>query len=613
MALERDERSEVDLKDPVIRPLKAYAFDPTQGKALGNYMTVNVRYQPLLRAGPADKYLAVIDYDATNKSYYRPVDLDDPAVLIRSGLDPAETDPQFHQQMVYAVASETIRRFELALGRSIEWSFSRRRPRDPSEEGSLRIFPHAMQEANAYYSRELRALLFGYFPPSSPDSGANLPGQMVFTCLSHDIIAHETTHALVDSQRDYFMEPTYPDAPAFHEAFADLVALFQHFSFKEALLAMIQRTGGAIYQSDVAPERRPAMAGGLIQAELSSANPLVQLARQFGEAMGMRKALRAALGTQPNSRMLATVWEPHARGAILVAAVFDAFFTIYVRRTQDLMRIARLGGSTAYDLHPDLSNRLASEAVKPAEHFLNICIRALDYCPPVDIRFGDFLRAMITADSDLVPDDPYGYRMALIDAFRSRGIVPEGAASYSEESLRWAPPEIFDGTSLPTCKGLEFDVFKHDPDLQKKAQVNNGVALHKYAIENHEALGLSAEGGMKIQARTFHEVHRVRPDGEVLFDFVAELTQHRDVTTDPENPAAGTFKFRGGTTLVIDRAGEVRVAIQKKVGAATDDSKNVRLAQQRAYLNDRISSVGMAAYVTKEDLAQQLANATIDF
>jgi len=604
MALERDERSEVDLKDPVSRPLKAYAFDPTQGKALGNYMTVSVRYLPLLRAGPADRYLAVIDYDATNKCYYRPVDLDDPAVLIRSGLDPAETDPQFHQQMVYAVASETIRRFELALGRSIEWSFSRRRRGDPSESGSLRIFPHAMQEANAYYSRDLRALLFGYFPASTTDSGANLPGQMVFTCLSHDIIAHETTHALVDSQRDFFMEPTSPDAPAFHEAFADLVALFQHFSFKEALLAMIQRTGGAIYQSEVAPERQPAMAGGFIQAELSSANPLVQLARQFGEAMGMRKALRAALGTPPNSRMLETVWEPHARGAILVAAVFDAFFTIYVRRTQDLMRIARLGGSTLYDLHPDLSNRLASEAVKTAEHFLNICIRALDYCPPVDIRFGDFLRAMITADSDLVPDDPYGYRIAIIDAFRSRGIVPEGAASFSE---------IFDGTSLPTCKGLEFDVFKHDPDLQKEAEKKNGGVLHDYAVANQEALGLSAEEGMKIQARTFHEVHRVRPDGEVLFDFVAELTQHREVPADPQNPDAGTFTFRGGTTLVIDRAGEVRVAIQKRVGAVADDSKNVRLKQQRAYLNDRISSVGMAAYVTDSRLAARLANATIDF
>jgi hypothetical protein len=60
-----------------------------------------------------------------------------------------------------------------------------------------------MQGANAFYSRVLRALLFGYFQ-SDIDSALNLPGQTVFTCLSHDIIAHETTHALVDSQRDFF-------------------------------------------------------------------------------------------------------------------------------------------------------------------------------------------------------------------------------------------------------------------------------------------------------------------------------------------------------------------------------------------------------------------------
>jgi len=611
---DRDERSKVDLKNPVIRPLKAYAFDPTQGRALGNYMTVNVRYEPL-KPGPAGKYVAVIDYDATNQCYYRPVDLDDPAVLIRSGLDPAESDPQFHQQMVYAVASETIRRFELALGRPIKWSFARwGRTGDGSSE-CLRIFPHAMQEANAFYSRDLQGLLFGYFPASTTDPGTNLPGQTVFTCLSHDIIAHETTHALVDSQRDFFMEPTSPDAPAFHEAFADLVALFQHFSFKDALQAMIQQTGGRIYESVVSPQRQPGADGPLFQAQLSTTNPLVQLAQQFGEAMGMRKALRSALGTPPNSKQLEKVWEPHARGAILVAAVFDAFFTIYVKRTQDLMRLARLSGAstTSNDLHPDLANRLADAAVKTAEHFLNICIRALDYCPPVDIRFGDFLRAMVTADYELVPEDRYGYRAAIIDAFRSRGIVPNGAASYSEESLRWAPPEIFDGKALLACEGLEFDVFKHDPDKQRKAQHKNAVILHAFAVANHKALGLSTEGGMKIQARTFHEVHRVAPNGEWLFDMVSELTQHREVPADPQNPSAGTLTFRGGTTLILDHEGQVRYAIQKRVGEPRTDRNNVRLAQQRAYQEERAARLGLAAYMSPKDTATQLNSARIDF
>ena len=35
--------------------------------------------------------------------------------------------------------------------------------------------------------------------------------------------------------------------------------------------------------------------------------------------------------------------EPHARGAILVAAIFDAFLAIYERRTADLLRLATAG------------------------------------------------------------------------------------------------------------------------------------------------------------------------------------------------------------------------------------------------------------------------------
>ena len=594
-------------RTPTSRPLKAYAFDPTRGRTLGNYMTINVRYESLA-PGPVGKYLSVIDYDATNNCYYRPVDLDDPGVLIRSGLDPAESDPQFHQQMVYAVASETIRRFEMALGRSIRWSFARWVRSGEAADKCLRIFPHAMQEANAFYSRDLRGLLFGYFRASTTDPGLNVPGQTVFTCLSHDIIAHETTHALVDSQRDFFMEPTGPDAPAFHEAFADVVALFQHFTFKDALVDTIQRTGGRIYRTDVPPERAPATTGAAIQAELSTTNPLVELALQFGNAMGMRKALRSALGTPPNSKQLEVLFEPHARGSILVAAVFDAFFSVFVRRTEDLWRVAQVSpaDAKANGLHPDLASRLADAAVKTAENVLNICIRALDYCPPVDIRFGDFLRAMITADSDLVPDDPLGYRPALIDAFRSRGIVPD-ADSYSEESLRWPSPDNVPAGALPACEDLRFDLFRQDdPAKHERAQKHNGRTLHGYAVKNQSRLGLSTAGGAKIQARTFHEVHRVGPNGELVFEMVTELTQHRDVQVDPANPASGTFTFRGGTTLILDSKGHVRYAIQKPMSEA-------RLAEQRAYQEQHAASVDAAAYLSARDLGDQLADAKIDF
>jgi hypothetical protein len=587
---------------PTERPLKAYAFDPSQGRNLGNYMTANVRYEPL-QPGPVGKYLAVIDYDASNDTYYHPIDLDDPDVLIRGGLDPSESDPCFHQQMVYAVASETIRRFEFALGRKPKWGFEPGRREDPNRD-KLRIFPHAMQEANAYYDPELRALLFGYFPASETDPGSNLPGQTIFTCLSHDVVVHETTHALIDGQRKFFLEPTGPDTPAFHEGFADIVALFQHFTYRDPIIAMIRKTGGLIYRMEVGPEVKAQDDKPLIQAEIGTSNPLVQLAKQFGEAMGMRSSLRQALGKPPNPDVLKNSIESHDRGSVLVAAVFDAFYSIYLKRTLPLLRLApRLPGGVfgEGDVHPDLAERIAKEATKTAEHLCNICIRALDYCPPIDISFGDFLRAMITADYDMVPNDKYGYRAALIEAFRLRGIRPEGVTSYAEESLRWCPPEVMKGVKAPICDGLKFDLLK--PTTPKNLE-HNRRRLSQFGKHHARALGLNSQ--RPVQAHSFHAVARVNPSGGVNVETVAELMQQMDVDLDPKDKDTPAFTFRGGTTVVLTHEGKVRYAIQKSVGK--DNLQNHRLQQQREYYRKLNEGLAMTAYQDRRGLENVLGH-----
>src|SRR6185436_19307103 len=106
------------------------------------------------------------------------------------------------------------------------------------------------------------------------------------------------------------------------------------------------------------------------------------------------------------------------------AAVFDAFIALYKARIADLLRISTGGTGVLPSgaLHPDLVRRLAEEAAKSAKHGLNICIRAVDYLPPVDVTFFEFLRALITADFDLVSDDHHNYRVAFVEAFRRRGI-----------------------------------------------------------------------------------------------------------------------------------------------------------------------------------------------
>ena len=100
---------------PVNRRLRAFAFDPllsNQIETLGvNDITLSVIWEDGLGPGPVGEYLEVIDHDPAGGSYYVPVDLNTPHLLATDGLAPSEGNPQFHQQMVYAVAMTTIRHF----------------------------------------------------------------------------------------------------------------------------------------------------------------------------------------------------------------------------------------------------------------------------------------------------------------------------------------------------------------------------------------------------------------------------------------------------------------------------------------------------------------------
>ncbi len=423
---------ETNSRKPAFRKLRAYAFDPSLSLKIDtvdvNEMVYTLPWEKL-EPGPIGNYVEVIDYDPTIKRFYEPVNLDEPYILVEHGIRPSESNPKFHQQMVYAVAMTTIKNFEKALGRKVIWST--RLLSDPLKYEEyvekLRIYPHALRGANAFYSPHKKAILFGYFKAQPANDSIHMPNAIVFTCLSHDIIAHEVTHAILDGIFRHYNEPTNPDVLAFHEGFADIVALFQHFTFPEVLKHQIAKTRG----------------------NLENQNLLGQLAQEFGSAIGGYGSLRDALGSVnpktnkweqaiPNPSDYKKTMEPHYRGSILVAAVFEAFLTIYKKRVADLLRIAT-GGSgilPAGELHPDLVNRMAKEASKAAKHVLNMCIRALDYCPPVDITFGDYLRAIITADIDLVRNDDHEYRLAFIDAFRKRGIYPHGIKTLSVDSLK---------------------------------------------------------------------------------------------------------------------------------------------------------------------------------
>jgi hypothetical protein len=551
-----------------------FAFDPGYASRLATRAVattkVSVEWEADLMPGPVGEFVEVVDIDPASDRVYAPIDLNQPEVLAQDGLPPSEGSPQFHQQMVYAVAMHTIDHFRAALGRQPFWASRIVEVPVSGEPGKtreqhrfvrrLRIYPHALRQANAYYSPEMKALLFGYFRARTPGSAEVLEGGMVFTCLSHDVVAHETTHALLDGLHPYWHDFTNPDVPAFHEAFADLVALFQHFTMPDALLAAIQQARGQ---------------------GVALGQALGQLAMQFGQAVGGHGALRNALGREGEATDYSPTKEPHALGEVLVAAVFDAWRAVYQDRTADLVRLATNGTGVlpAGDIPHDLARRLAEEAAKLAGHFLNICIRALDYCPPVDPTFGEYLRAMITADRDLVRDDPRGYRVALVEGFRRRGIRPPDVLTWSPEAMVWEGPRH--GVDFEGFSDVLTEMAAHwqmDGDRLKawRACRRDAIKLHDFLCQPGQAalrvgLGLLEPrqdlvvGGMHgrsggIEVHSVRPLRRVGPDGQVVAAVVIVLTQ----TWTPQGAAEGV---RGGCTLVWDRSDrEVRYAIYKRVG-----------------------------------------------
>jgi subtilisin family serine protease len=585
-----------ELSTPNYRRLRVYAADPSLSTRLEsvnvNEATLDVRWEKL-EPGPVGEYVAVVDKDASGMEY-RPVDLDDRRLLAQNGWAPSEGNPQFHQQMTYAVAMTTISHFERALGRPVLW-------RTPLADGvddsrfirRLEIRPHAVHQANAFYSPQDVALRFGYFEASADLPGEQMPGSRVYTCLSHDIIAHETTHAILDGMHRRFIEATNVDMPAFHEGFADIVSLFQHFTMREPLRQAIARTRG----------------------DLESESALGSLAVQFGNATGRRGALRDAIGRVENG-----VWKrflpdpadlqkrlsPHSRGAILVAAVFDAYLAIYKTRVADLIRIYTQGTGVLPDgaIHPDLVNRLAGEAAKVAGQVLTMCIRALDYLPPVDVTLFDYLRALITADFDFVPEDPHHYRIAFVEAFRARGIYPLGTElsepdalrTLSVDTVRWEsmtarrPAAAVESMYKNIVKGLRKYA---DASIYCRSREELFNLTRKWRATLHDKLKaafkedpeFAKDLGLDAKIASF-EVHSIRrasrsaDDGRPVRHLIIALTQSRKVAATKNTPA---FIMRGGSTLVVDLgASQVNYRIFKNVNSEGRTARTAAFALANA-------------------------------
>jgi hypothetical protein len=479
---------------PATREMTVMAQDPSvrvNGAIL--MARISVPAEDLI-AGPIGYRVQVVDYDSSSRRFEKahtlPASYGQEPKEWRRGNPRIVGDYRFHAQNVYALIMKTLARFEFGLGRRVGWSF---------DTHQLKVAPHGMFDANAFYSHREEGLVFGYFQGQK--------GETVYTCLSHDVVVHETTHALIDALRERYLDPSSPDQAAFHEGLADIVALLSVFAQEEILQKLLlgQRT---VKTSPILLDQKDLTEKALRESALFG------LARQMGqEVQGARgEALRHSAEITPDPTLLEQeeFQEPHRRGEVLVAAVMNAFISVWAARIKGL-------GVTGQRKFP--VTRVAEEGAVIAETLLTMWIRALDYMPPVHLEFPDALSAALTADMEVRPDDSrYDLRRILRESFKSYGITPvtnvtrrAGAWEAAREDLRY--------------DRVRFESLRTDKD-----------EVFRFLWENRDKLEFRPEAYAEVLS--VHPCTRIGQDGFTLRETVAEYYQVARLTV-PELKAKG--------------------------------------------------------------------------
>jgi hypothetical protein len=518
--------------------------------------------------GPRGYRVQVVDYDTSSGVLYQPLAY--PPLQNGLYLDPFKedaerdsnesliTDPRFHQQNVYAIVMKTLARFEFALGRRVGWGF-------PGHQ--INVAPHAFADANAFYSKHDQALVFGYFKGFS--------GQVVFSCLSHDVVAHETTHAILDGLRNRYTDPSSPEQAGFHEGFSDVIALLSVFSLKEVVGTLlqpksIQKKKGTADLID--PDE--------LTIEKLRDSVLLGLAKQMGNEMeGVRgnraHALRRSVKLRPLTakddlrtyEKMEEFQEPHRRGEILVAAMLNAFLQVWRARIDQLER-GRRGAKLDLQM-------VVEQGADAADQLLTMAIRALDYSPPTDLQFSDYLSALITADRELVPDDgKYQYRKILLQSFRDYGVKP---ASFNSPDGSWEACN-----AQLTYDRSHFESMMRDPD-----------EVFRFIWENREELKLEEHAYTKVTS--VRPCLRIGPDGFALRETVVEYIQMVTLQAQelqsfdppigkPEGMSADEeVTLYGGASLIFDEYGRLKYQVLNRINNSSRQTPRLKYLWKYGY------------------------------
>lgn len=493
--------AEMYLSDPLVaRKYASLGIQPVKLKA-----------GPVVLDGPVSSRVAVVDYDVNQDTVFPPAPYD---AQKRRFHAPPDTH-EFRQINAWATVLHTLDLYEdaQALGRKIPWGFPGNR---------LLVLPHAGYWENAFYDRKTKTLQFFYFQADD---------EQIFTCLSHDIVSHETGHAILDGIRPLYNFPSSPDTAGFHEFLGDATAILAAFHHRTYLRVTIEEA----------------------KRDLRNDNLVAALAEQFGAAL-YGDANRYFLRNAINDRTMQDVkdtWEAHAYSEVMTGAFYEILIEMYDKQWKRERDEAQEKG------HKPSPVRALFIAVR---HMRRLALRALDYCPPADLSYLDYGRAMLKADDIAYPVDSFGYRDMVRRVFIKRGIA--------KNALELKP--------YPTPARSDFLEYTF-------ANIDDSpVAAYHFLDRNRRVLDIPANQDLQVTA-LYGNAKEGDRSYQMPRELILEYTWELDVSVKGKRFGkldGSTYPLLCGGTLVFDERANVLYWSPKEAS----EKRVARLLDYLAYL-----------------------------
>ena len=308
------------------------------------------------------------------------------------------------------------------------------------------------------------------------------------------------------------------------------------------------------------------------------------IGRQFGRALDGSGELRRSILREPDSFPEGDM-EEHDRGELIVAVVMRAFVALWSAR------IERLGTfNEAYNLA-----MVVEEGAKVAQQLLNMCIRGLDYCPPTDLEFSQFIAAVLTSDREIAPDDSrFGYRQALRDAAAEYRIAPSDGDCDDDGCWNLFVPD----------KPLSYMRSNYAAMTRSKDE------MFRFLWENRKALHIDERAYTEVLS--IDTAQRSGPDGIALTETICQYYQRADLfaseaewTLGCKRPDGMDTTERitafGGGVLILDQYGQVKYHICNPLKSAGRQRKRMEHLFEIGGLDSRVQPSRMRFALTHLD------------